>query len=165
MTETDTTPEGSPEPQDTTASTPAEAPVTDPVTEDPQEADTGPQDDPLRRANAEAAQRRRQLREVESERDALRERVDTHDRETVERIASRSLADPSDTWIVATNLDELRDDDGALDPELVKAQITDALDRKPHWRRVPDPPPDLHAGVRPIVEAGPSFGAALKGRR
>src|SRR4051794_35197589 len=36
----------------------------------------------------EAASRRRQLREAEAERDALRERVDQHDREAVERIAS-----------------------------------------------------------------------------
>ena len=41
---------------------------------------------------------RRQLRQVEAERDALRERVDAHDREAVERIAVATLSDPSDLW-------------------------------------------------------------------
>lgn len=114
----------------------------------------------------EAASRRRQLREAEAERDALRERVNQHDREDVERVAARSLADPSDL-LSTTSLDDLRDDAGAIDWEAVNQAVVDLLERKPHYAK-PRPDlstPDLHAGPRQTVPQPPSFGRALKSAR
>ena len=114
----------------------------------PPEPDSGAheaQDDDLAAVRREAAQRRRQLREVEQERDQLRARVDDHDRREVERIAGRTLADASDLW-VGVELGELRDDDGALDTEKVSAAVDDLVKRKPHYRRPAEPQPDYGAG-------------------
>ncbi len=117
----------------------------------------------------EAASRRRKLREAEAERDALRARVDQHDRADVERAAARSLADPSDL-LSTTSLDDLRDQDGAIDWEQVNQAIVDLLQRKPHYRKpTPDlSTADLHPGARPPAPQPPSFGSAMKrqiGRR
>ncbi len=118
----------------------------------------------------EAASRRRALRAAEAERDALRQRVDAHERQDVERVAARSLVDPSDL-LSATNLDDLRGDDGAVDWTLVDQAIHDLLQRKPHYARPAPPIPptaDLHAGPRQTVPRPPSLGEAMKrqiGRR
>lgn len=115
----------------------------------------------------EAASRRRALRAAEAERDALRERVDQHDREDVERTVARSLADPSDL-LSTTPLDDLRDDAGAIDWEAVNQAVVDLLERKPHYAKPAPafpPTPDLHAGARQTVPQPPSFGRALKGAR
>jgi len=119
--------------------------------------------DELARTRAEAASRRRQLREVEGERDQLLARVDRHDRAQVELLAAGQLVDASDIWIV-TNLDELRGEDGAIDREKVKAQVDDALVKKPHWSKPSGVPnaDHFHAGARAPVPEPPSFGASLK---
>jgi hypothetical protein len=116
--------------------------------------------------NAEAAMRRRQLRAVEAERDALRERLDATHRAEVERMAADRFADPSDLW-AATSLDEMRGDDGLIDPAKATAAMDEALQQKPHWRKPPSEPeppefPELHQGAREPVEEKPSFGAVLK---
>jgi len=72
--------------------------------------------------NREAAKRRRQLREVEAERDTLRSRLDSYDRAEVERLAADRLADPGDLWL-STSIEALRGDDGALDAEKVTAEL------------------------------------------
>lgn len=120
-----------------------------------------PESDDVAALRSEAASRRRSLRQVEAERDALRERVDAHDRASAERIAGRRMAEGADLWVV-TNLGELRDDDGELDPDRVKVAVDDVLTRRPHWRKPAEPSPDLHPGARPVVEEGPSFGAAIR---
>ena len=109
----------------------------------------------------EAAMRRRQLRETEAERDALRQRLDERDRADVERLAGERFTDPRDVWAV-TGLDELRADDGTIDMEKVKAEFSRIEKDRPHWRKSANPMPDLHAGARPQAPEPPSFGATVK---
>jgi len=119
--------------------------------DDPDRSETGK----LRR---EAAGYRTRLRDTEAERDSLRARVDRQDREAVERIAAERMTGPADLWLDA-ELTAMRDQDGGLDPELVRAEIDRVLSARPHWRKGP---PDFGAGARPPAEAKPGFGAALK---
>jgi hypothetical protein len=148
------------------ADAPAE-PDPSPASPEPRrEAERG-QDDAAK-GNREAAKWRRSFREEQRKTEQLQARLDQHDRAEVERIAARELADPSDLWIV-TSLDELRDDGGDLDPEKVKAQVSDALSKKPHWRKPVEQPDDLGAGAARgkavLPDRRPSFGEALKGGR
>lgn len=108
----------------------------------------------------EAASRRRALRAVEAERDALREREDKRDRQTVERIATGRLADPADAWLAIGSLDELRGHDGVLDEALVGAGLDRIVQERPHWAKQSHP--NLHQGVRQSERQAPSFGQALK---
>lgn len=112
----------------------------------------------------EAASRRRQLRTVEAERDALRERVDTHDRAEVERLATGRLANPADAWLAIGSLDELRGADGVLDQARVEAGLGRIVQERPHWAAATRMP-DLHQGARAPEREAPSFGQALKGGR
>ena len=76
----------------------------------------------------EAAGYRRRLRETEAEREKLRARLEQSDRADVERLVTGDGGSPNaeDFWL-AVQLDDLRDEDGALDPAKVKA----ARDRVP----------------------------------
>lgn len=75
----------------------------------------------------EAASYRRQLRETQSERDGLRDRLDGLQRSEVERLASGAgLAVPGDVWLHNPSLDALRDEAGAIDAEAVSG-LVDAL--------------------------------------
>jgi hypothetical protein len=115
----------------------------------------------LSKLRHEAASRRRQLRTVEAENVALRERIDARDRAEVEAIASSSLADPSD-FTAAVELDSLRGEDGAVDLDAVEASIGELLKAKPHYA-LGRTAPNLHQGYRePEPQAGPSFGQQLK---
>ena len=103
----------------------------------------------------EAASYRRRLRETEAERDALRERVESYERREAEAIA-RDLG-------AAVPIDDLRGDDGALDPETVQARVSAILAERPTWRRSA---PDLGAGPRPPVDSERKPGlSALLGKR
>lgn len=133
---------------------------------EPSEAVSGPEEpaDELARVRAEAASRRRQLRDVEAERDQLRERVDAADRAEVERRAEAARFHvPADVWSV-TSLEDLRGGDGRIDAEKVGQVLVNVRSERPHWIRHEGPSP--HQGARPPVrERGPSFGDALKGAR
>lgn len=130
--------------------------------------DSQHQDQDERGGNAEAAKWRRKTRAAEAERDALRERVDGHDRAEVESRAREELHDPADLFSV-TSLEELRGDDGVLDAGKLDTVLETIKREKPHWMKTnPNQPLDLHQGARQDADpAGPSFGAALKrgGRR
>jgi hypothetical protein len=65
---------------------------------------------------------RQQLREVEAERDALRQRIDARDRASVESAAKAALGERGSS-LFSYDLAALRDDDGNLDPELVEQAI------------------------------------------
>lgn len=126
------------------------------------EGGTGAQEGALS-PNREAAKRRRQLREVEAERDALRERLDSYDRAEVERLAADHLADPGDLWL-STSIADLRSDDGALDTEKVAAELARVTAERPHWRKQP-PRPEVHQGAgRGALEPdhAASFGERLR---
>jgi hypothetical protein len=111
----------------------------------------------LRRENAN---RRGALREVEAERDRLREQVAAFQRAEVERMAADVLADGSDLWRHdGIELAALLGDDGAPDAERVAKAVAAVGEAHPAWRRAS---PDFGAGVRRPVEAAPSFGEAFK---
>ncbi|ONM47168.1 hypothetical protein [Nocardia donostiensis] len=118
--------------------------------------------------NREAAKYRRQLRDTETERDQLRERVTAYERAEVERLVADHLADPADLWVAGTELDALRGKGGAVDPEKVKAAVAELLEQRPHWRkhRPPiAPPASLVSGLGRELERRTSwksaFGSAL----
>lgn len=111
---------------------------------------------------AEAAGYRRELREAQTERDQLRERVERQDREAVERLAGERLQSSSDFWL-AVELADLRGDDGAIDREKVQAALEQVATDRPHW--IKPPYTAFDGGVRGrAVSPAPSFGEALKGR-
>lgn len=113
------------------------------------------------KASREAAQRRRQLRETEAERDTLRGRVEGFQRREIERMAGEAMKNPADIWLVAT-LPALLDDSGEINAEAVTAAVAGATTgEREHWGK---PAPDFGAGARKPEEAGPSFGTALKNR-
>lgn len=80
-------------------------------------------------AGKEAAKYRRQLREVEAERDTLRSAVDTFRRQQVEDIAARqfNVSKPAAVWASGVTVDALLGPDGTLDQKLVAAAITAAV--------------------------------------
>jgi hypothetical protein len=117
--------------------------------------------------NAEAAKWRRQLRDTEAERDALRERLDATHRAQIEATAADAFHDPTDLWS-ATSLDQMRGEDGLIDPEKAEQAMNGVLESKPHWRK-PEPAPEsngfpeVHQGARSSAEPpAPSFGAQLQ---
>lgn len=78
--------------------------------------------------NAEAAKYRRQLREVEAERDTLAERLTTLQRTEVERLAADHIAVGSSLWLTGTELADLLNDDGTVNPDAVKTAAKAAID-------------------------------------
>lgn len=72
--------------------------------------------------NREAAKYRRQLRQTEAERDALRARVQTWQQRHVEAIAAEHLAQPGDLLgLGGHQLADLLDEHGEVDPGKVRA--------------------------------------------
>ena len=71
------------------------------------------------------------------------------------------LQSASDFWTAGVKLDDLRAEDGGLDPEKVKAERDRVLSEHPHWRETPADAMD--GGVRELAPAGPpAFGEAMK---
>jgi hypothetical protein len=110
---------------------------------------------------AEARKRRLALRSSEADIAALRERLDAADQREVLRLAEGRMANPADLLLVAP-LEDMRDDDGALDVDKANAAIETVLADRPHWRKVPLP--TVHQGARASQPAAPSFGEMLRGQ-
>lgn len=88
--------------------------------------------------NAEAAKYRRQLRDVEAERDALRDRLTQTRRSVVEGMAG--LHKPQALWLSGIDVNDLFDDEGHADRDKVKAAVDEASASLGLTRRVaPDP--------------------------
>jgi len=122
------------------------------------------------RGNAEAAERRRELRAVQAERDALREHVASLQRAEVERLAGDTLAVPSDLWAVGgVDLADLLGPDGQLDPDAASAAIAALVITRPGLQKGAEVPAHLRAGfgygysgVRPGASA--DWGKVLRGQ-
>lgn len=131
----------------------------------PPEQDDALQTDDVTALRSEAANRRRQLRSVEAERDEWKTKWNERNRQDVERMATDRFADPSDLWSV-TSLEQLQGEDGLIDPEKAGAEFERVLTEKPHWKKPPPVKnPDLHQGARQSTEPepeGPSFGQTVK---
>jgi hypothetical protein len=90
----------------------------------------------------EAARWRTQLRDVEAERDQLRDRVQAMQRVEVARVAGASgMAVPPDLWLLVSDLGELLSDAGDVDANLVRERVQAILRERPSWRQ-----PDLAVG-------------------
>jgi hypothetical protein len=73
---------------------------------------------------------------------------------------------------LAIQIDDLRDDQGAVSEERVTAAIDQVLEQRPHWAKAaPEPEPtgprhpEVHNGARETVSRKLSFGEALKNAR
>lgn len=77
--------------------------------------------------HGEAAKYRRKLREAEKERDQLAARLEATQRAQAESLITATGVKPAAVW-AATNLADVLDDDGAVDPGKVTAAVTAARD-------------------------------------
>lgn len=83
----------------------------------------------------EAANYRHRLRETEAERDELRTRLENYERREVERLAgSAGLQVPGDVWTFGAELQNLRGEDGAIDPETVSGLVAEIVKNRPGLR-------------------------------
>ncbi|MGH4021752.1 MAG: hypothetical protein ACRDT0_21465 [Pseudonocardiaceae bacterium] len=111
--------------------------------------------------SGEAAKYRRRLREAESERDALRSRLDASQRREVERFAGADLARGDDVWLGGAELAALLDDAGNVDPGKVAETTAALLAERPHWApRHPTADPDQ--GRKTEGRSVPSFADFLR---
>lgn len=114
------------QPADTT---PDEAPEAEPA-----EAADRPQPEPDR-AVEESPDQERKLRKraqaAEAERDQLRARVDALTKRQVEQLVGSRLHNASDLWI-GTNVADLLDESGDVDPSKVDAAITELRAARPY---------------------------------
>jgi hypothetical protein len=126
---------------------------------DPQ---TGPSDE-VGKLRREAASYRTRLREQEAETKRLADRLDDVQRRGIEQqiTGPGRLHDGADLWR-EVSLDDLRDEQGAVDEAKVKAALDQVLTAHPHWRDKSRT--GFGGGARQDQDVeGPSFGEALKG--
>lgn len=140
-------------PEDQTEDTPAE----DAPTEEEPTEDTKP--------GREAARYRRQLREVEAERDALVGTVDGLRRTMAETALAGTLAKPSALWMTGTSPGAYFNEEGVLDLEALTTAAREAV--RSHgiapFRRFQGGADGGARGSQP--EPAPSFEDAFKPRR
>lgn len=86
-----------------------------------------------KQGNSEAAKWRVKLREAEAQIATLSERVSTMHASEVSRLATGpgKLHDGADL-LTSTKLDDVLDDDGQVDPELVATAVAALAEKKPH---------------------------------
>jgi hypothetical protein len=140
--------------------------------EDAQEADAGAEEKPfdrkqaeakIRKANSEAANLRKRLRELEPKAAELQAIKDSEKSESerlndqlaraneqiastrqrlaksrVQALAGGSFADPEDA-VGALDLDSYIDSDGDIDEAAIEADLQALLERKPHWAKPAQP--------------------------
>lgn len=128
----------------TTPDTTDSTPTPEPAAAEPDTVPAPASDDTADSVDSgkEAAKYRRRLRETEAERDTLTERLTTLQRSEAERLAATALTDGADLWREGTELADLLDDDGNIDPDKVTAAAASVSQAHPHWRkREPAAPP------------------------
>lgn len=115
----------------TETTTPADATPTEgeQQTPDPTPAEETPEEPQHKRPEHEAAKYRRQLRETEAERDALAARLATWEREIVQAAAASYLERPETLWTLGYTLESVRNDEGDIDPERVRAVCAEAQEK------------------------------------
>lgn len=130
------------------------------------EGDQGGTGDP---ANTEAATYRRRLRETETERDGLRERLERHQQREIERVAGEELSAPGDLLALGgKQLAELLAENGDVDADAVRAIARELTTARPGLRSVEAARRGggIGGGRIPAGKAsGSSWGDALRGQR
>lgn len=149
---------------DQTTTAPAEE-ITDATQAAPADVETGREAEETEqggKGNREAARYRKQLRETETERDQLRERLDTMHRAEVERLAGAVLSKPSGLWAAGVQVADLLAEDGTVDRSKVEAAAKQAAAElglaRPSRNYVP------REGANPIVSSRPSMVDTVMGR-
>lgn len=118
------------------------------------EAEPGDESDPAAKARGEAAKYRTRLREAETERDALASRVATLQRAEVARLAGEKLAQGTDVFDIGrTELADVLDADGNVDPALVGERVTELLASRPGLAAPVTTWPDVGQGKPPAPPA------------
>lgn len=137
-TATDTTPS-----EDTETPEPEPDPADDQLPQngavDDKPSPEGPQPEAgMTRAERRKAQQdekaRQQRDEATARAEAAEARLAQHDREAAQRMASK-LVDPTDLWRAGVTVEELRDAEGNLDPDLVAQAVARIAAEHPHWTR------------------------------
>lgn len=135
--------------------------------QDAQEAPDSDEDDQVGDSpNREAAKYRVRLRETEGERDALATRLQTAQRREVERIAEQHgrLARPAALWAGGTDLADLLDDEGNVDPDRV-ASTCDQVATDLGLTRTPRPNrAQREEGAAPKISAHERAAGIIAGR-
>lgn len=116
----------------------------------------GDEQKPEQKPDREAAKYRTQLRETESDRDAIRDRLDRLQRTEAARIAAdgnRGLLNGEDLFAIGgVELDAIRNDDGDLDPTKIAAAAEDLRKERPYLGK--QPKKDYGAGHRDGAPTG-----------
>ncbi|MFA7511858.1 MAG: hypothetical protein WCZ29_15370 [Mycolicibacterium vanbaalenii] len=119
-------------------------PVTDTTTAEAGSADEADAEAPAENADTvkEAKKYRQRAQAAEAERDTLRTRLESMQRNEVERLAAEHLKDGTDLWRDGAQLADLLDDDGNIDPDKITDVTQTLVTAHPHWRKLaPAAPP------------------------
>lgn len=79
------------------------------------------------------ARYRIRAKEAESARDALAARLDTLQRNEIQRLAADRLTDPADVWRDGAAVADMLDNDGNIDTKKVDTLISGLTTKHPHW--------------------------------
>jgi len=127
--------------------------------ETPETPDPAPETPEEPNPNKEAAKYRVRLREAEAELERARERVSALEARELAAMASDLLqADDLSRFV---NVDDLRDESGALDAERVKAAIDELKTARPYL--FAEQSIDIGQGKTGATAAGPSWSEAIRG--
>lgn len=117
--------------ENTTVTEPVDnEPPADPTTANAdQQEDTVPRPDAGRDAAKDAGKYRKQAREAEAERDTLRSRLETLQRQQVQTMAAEAgLQKPDAVWASGASLADCLDEDGQVDPLKARGIIQRSVD-------------------------------------
>lgn len=147
---------------DTAAEAPA-PPADDTPHETPAAKPEGPEGASNGKAGAEAARYRTQLRAAEAQVADLSAKVEALQRAQVEALAA-DLAKPAALWASGTELADLLDDDGNVDPAKVSEAVDRARDELGLQRAPRTPLPDPTQGHGTGAQAANGWVAAMSPR-
>ena len=137
--------------------------TTEPTEETPP-PETAEEAAPPESGNREAARYRRALRETETQRDALTERVATYQRRDAERVAGEYLAVPDDLWRFGGSIEHYLDENGEVDADRVAGAVAAVLDERPGLGKGAGPRRvDLGQGKREDAASGVTWSGLLRG--
>jgi hypothetical protein len=100
------------------------------MSETPIDAAVEPTDEQLR--SDEARRYRQQLREKEEQLANTTARLESVERQNVERDLAGKFSDPRDFWR-EVDLADVRAEDGTVDPNAIAARAASLLEEHPHW--------------------------------
>lgn len=122
-------------------------------------------------ANGEAAKRRRQLREAQTELAAVRDQLATYQRRHAEQVIADVLSNPADLFDIGqADLAGFLDDNGDIRADELRAAATTLVEQRPQLGTTYQPAwpagADFGIGVRSqSAPAGPSWSAVLADQR